>query len=280
MPETEVAEAPAAEPTEAAIEESTEAPDPTPDDSAAKQPSLADLIEGGLDEVLSHPKVAEHVAETQRRAEQSARNRMQAEQRRSLNPEVVTQAAAAVLGDAGIDPQNLTKSQADRLNNLYANVRRGAAEQLAEEIPNSFFSSYELSDTVRADYLEAMNRGDVDAAFATLVDGAVALKTSALEAENEQRIKDEVEKRVKQELEAAGNGGSLNLPSTTRGSRPSNVATSLTTAEIADMPYTTWNKLPADVKEQIKVNVQQADADRGAETVDRSRLERVADLAT
>lgn len=280
VPETEVAEATEAEPTEATIEESTETPDLAEGDSAPEQPSLADLInDGNIEEVLSLPSVAERVAEQQRRAEQSARNKIQAEQRRSLNPEVVSQTAANVLKDAGIDPQNLTKSQMDRLNNLYANVRQGAAETLAEEIPNAFFGSYELSDTVRADYLEAVNSNDIDRAIATLVDGAVAHKTSALEAETEKRIKDEVEKRVKQELEAAREGGGLNLPSTARGSRTGNVRRALTTAEIEKMPYDTWKVLPPDVQNEIQANAAEADREWGKDSVDPARLERIVSLA-
>lgn len=279
MPETEVAEAPVEEPVEAAIEESPETPDPVESDSEQESPSLADLInDGNIDEVLSHPSVAERVAETQRRAEQSAKNRLQAEQRKSLNPEVVSQTAAQILGDAGIDSQNLTKSQMDRLNNLYGNVRQGAAESIYEAIPGALFPGTEFPDKVRADYLEAQSSGDFDGALQTLVDGAVALKTSALEAETEQRIKDEVAKRVKQELEAAGGSTGPSLPNTTRGSRPSNTAVSLTTAEIEAMPYASWKALPDDIKNTIHANVEQADRERGNETVDVSRIERVAGL--
>lgn len=279
MPEEVSAEAEVSEevePAELTDQESIEAPDT---EGEPDSPALAELInDETLSEVLEHPAVRERIAEEQRRAEQSARNKLQAEQRRNLNPEVVTQTAAQVLREAGIDPQTLTRSQVDRLTNLYATVRRGAAESLAEEIPAAFFNSYELSDTVRADYLEAVNAGETDRAIATLVDGAVAQKTAELEAATEKRIEVEVDKRVKQELEAASQNGGPVLPTTTRGSRAGNTGLQLTSAEIERMPSHIWVGLPDEAKQAITMNVAEADASRGAETVDQNRLERVAGL--
>lgn len=280
MPEVVAAEAEAiegVEPVEPVVEESLEAPD---DSEADPKPSLAELItEETLSEVLEHPSVLEAIAEANRRAEQSARNKIQSEQRRSLNPQVVTQMTTAILQEAGLDPQTLTRSQHDRLNNTYATVQHAAAEMLAEEIPQAFFSSYELSDSVRADYLQAINAGETDRAMQTLVDGAVALKLAPIEAANEKRIETEVDKRVKQGLEAANQNGGPNLPVGSSGQRTGNVGLQLTSAELDAVPGSVWTKLTPEVKAQIKANIRGADESRGRETLDSNRVGQVAALA-
>jgi hypothetical protein len=273
VPEVDEAVAPVGEPEQSSFEatDEGETTDPTP--------SLAELInDDNLEEVLKSEAVQKTLAQRERAAMDRAEAKLRSEQRKALNPDVVTQAAAQVLSDAGIDASNLTRSQRDRLTNLYGNVRQAAAEQLAEEIPKAFWSNYELPGEVISGYHEAISQGDVDRAIQTLVDGAVSQKTAAYEAAAEKRVKTEVEKRVKQELEAAREGGPVSLPNTSKGSRPSNTSAMLTTAEIERMPYSTWKNLPNEVRTAIEANVGKADAERGKETVDPSRLERVAGL--
>lgn len=266
---------------EAPPEDEVEAFDELPDESEGDpKPSLAELItEENLDDVLGLAPVQTRIAALERAAVDRAEAKLRSEQRRNLNPQVVAQAAAAVLGDAGIDPQNLTRSMSDRLTNLYTTVRTGAAEQIAEAIPQAFFDSYALPQETISGYLDAMNSGDTDGAIKTLVDGAVAQKQAEAEASVEARVKAEVDKRVKAELEAASNGsGNLSLPSTSRGTRASNTQLALTSMEIEKMPGGVWTALPDEVKRALEANVGQADAQRGAETFDISRLERVAAL--
>ena len=85
---------------------------------------------------------------------------------------------------------------------------------------------------------------------------------------------------AKAELDAASENGTTPIPVTSRGSATSNTGTSLTTAEIEKMPSSVWVKLPDEVKAAITTNVTAADAERGSETLDGSRLEQVAALAS
>lgn len=276
MPE-DVVQAEAEAPAEPEAEASIAAPEP---EEADPTPSLAELInDENLDEVLGLEPVQSKLAAVERAATDRAEAKIRSEQRRNLKPEVVSQAATAILQESGLDASNFSRSQQDRLSNLYSVVRQGAAEQLAEQIPQAFFNGYELPQETVADYLDKVNANDVDGSIKTLVDGAVASKVSALEADIEQRVKDDTDKRVKQELEAARENGGLNLPATSRGTNTSNTAIALTSGEIAAMPPAVWTKLPDDVKTTLHANVAQADETRGLETVDVSRLERVAGLA-
>lgn len=277
MPDPEVANE-VEESNDLTPEESTETLEA---EEAVSPPSLAEQItDANLDEVLGSPSVQARLEREKADAVNRAKQQQIAEARRNYGkPEVVQQAAAAVLQDSGVDPQNLTRSQTDRLNTIWVTSRQAAAEQIAEDIPQAFFDSFELPQDTIGGYLDQMRSGDTDAAIKTLVDGAVALKDVEREAAFDQRVKDETDKRVKQELKAARENGGPALPSTTRGTRATNTALALTTTEIERLPASIWTKLPDETKQTIGANVQAADAERGADTVDVTRLQRVAELA-
>lgn len=269
-----------APPTETVDEEPTETGvSDDGDGDAGESPSIDDLLERFKpEEVTSHPSIQAAIAAEVQKAEDRTRNRMVAESRRRYgDPKVVGDNARAILKESGID--DLTRSQEDRLNTLIATFEQQAASKVASEIPGVFFKSYKLPQDTLETYQDHIAAGDYDSAFQALIDGAVSLKTSSLEGDFEKRVKVAAKELAKAELNAGGGTSGTQLPSTSRGSAASRIEQSLTTAEIEKMPYSRWKALPDEVKQTITANVATADRERGAQTVDMARLERLASLA-
>jgi hypothetical protein len=243
-------------------------------DAEPDTPSIDDLLERFKpEEVISHPSVKAEIAKTVQVEVDRARNREAASNRRKFgDPEVVKQFASSILKESGID--ELSRSQSDRLNSLVSTFEQQAVTKLAGEIPRVFLGSYKLNQDTLEKYAEQVADSDLDGAFQTLIDGAVAQKTAALEADFDKRLKAGIKAGVKAELEVTGPTGTK-LPSTSKGSPTSNASYELTTAEIAAFPYSAWKDLPADVKSTIEANASKADRERGKETVDVGKLQRL-----
>lgn len=260
------------------VEGSSESPEP---EEAVESPSLAEQItDDNVDEVLSNPAVQAHLERERAEAVNRAKQQEIAETRRQYSdPAVVRQAALGILADSGVDGGNLTQSAETKLNTLISSSRAATAEALATQYTSFLAGEYEVPGDLVSAAHERIQAKDLDGGLRTVVDGAVAAAEARLKADFDARVDDEVDKRVKQELEAAGESGPLNLPSTTKGSRANNSAVSLTTAEISALPYAAWKSLSPDIQGQIQANAEQADRERGAETVDVSRVQRVVGLA-
>lgn len=265
-----------------AVEQSTETADGEVE-AAESQPSLSDLLSSpdALQEALSHPAVAAELTRAKEVAENTGRQKAAAEARKQYgNPEMVESAFLAIAAEAGLEKDSITRSMRDRANTLVSTAQQAAGDVIAAEIPKVFFATYDLPQATLAEYTERIAGSDYDGAFQALVDGAVSQKSEVLEADFDKRVKAAASEMAKAELDAASGNGTNPIPATTRGNTTSNTGTSLTTAEIAKMPYPVWSKLPAEVKATIEANAEAADTERGADTIDASRLEQVAGLAS
>lgn len=275
-----------APPTPTEAEEPTATEGQVDGDGDAAGETQADSIDSLLErfnpeQLVSHPKLSEIVKSTVesevKKAEDRTRNRMMAESRRRYgDPQVVRDSAKAILREAGLDG-DLTRSQEDRLNNLIATFEQQSAQKVANEIPGVFFGNYKLPQDVLDSYSDHVADGDYDGAFKALVDGAVALSTSRLEADFEKRVEARAKEIAKAELNRPSDPAKL--PSTSRGGVPASTSRSLTTAEIDKLPSSVWVKLPQEVKDEIKANAVEADRERGAQTVDLNRLQSLASMA-
>ncbi len=250
---------------------------------AESQTSVSDLLSTpeALAEALALPAVQEHMAAQALVSENSGKQKAAAEARRQYgNPEVVENALLGIASEAGLEADSITRSMKDRANTLFSTARQAAGDELAEEIPRVFFSAYDLPQDTLSAYSEKIAGRDYDGAFQALVDGAVSQKDSAREADFDKRVKAAASEMAKAELEAASGNGTTSLPATTRGTSTSNTNMSLTSAEIARMPASSWKKLSDEAKAQLEANVSAADAERGAATIDAGRLAQVTSLAS
>lgn len=270
-------------PTDAsATEQSTETAEAEVE-AAESQPSLADLLSSPdtFKEAMAHPAVVAELTKAKEVAENAGKQKAAAAARKQFgNPEVVENALLGIVAEAGLEKDSITRSMRDRANTLFSTARQAAGDEIAAEIPKVLFATYELSQATLAEYTEKAAGSDYTGAVQALVDGAVSLRETALEADFDKRVKVTASEMAKAELDAASENGTTPIPVTSRGSATSNTGTSLTTAEIEKMPSSVWVKLPDEVKAAITTNVMAADAERGSETLDGSRLEQVAALAS
>lgn len=238
---------------------------PVDADAGAGTPNFEDLMQT--------EEAQAHIAKAVEKAQDSARNKLLAEQRRNFaNPELVEQTMLGIMTDAGVDPASITRSMRDRAGTLYSTAAQAVRELFLNEIPTSFLGQYDFEPATLVEYNQKFNGGDPDGAFKLLIDNAVSQTLSASEAGFEKRVKDEVDARVNSENGASGSNGQVRPPSTVRGTPAGQAVFSLTTTEIARMPSSTWVGLPADVKAALTANVASADAERGREDYDGNRL--------
>lgn len=250
----------------ATVEPTETPPDPTVDaDAGDGTPSFEDLMQ--TDEAQAH--IASAVA----KAQDSARNKLLAEQRRNFtNPEVVERALLGIMTDGGLDPQAITRSMRDKAGTLYSTASQAVRDLYLNEIPTSFLGNYDFEPATLVDYNQKFNGGDPDGAFKLLIDNAVSQTLKASEADFEKRVKDEVDARVNSENGASGTNGQVRPPTTPKGTPAGSTTFSLTTEEIARMPASSWRGLATDAKDALKANVAAADAERGKETYDANRV--------
>ena len=250
---------------------------------AESQPSLADLLSSPdtFKEAMAHPAVQAEFTKAKEVAENAGKQKSAAAARKQFgNPEVVENAFLAIVTEAGLEKDSITRSMRDRANTIFSTARQAAGDEIAAEMPKTFFAAYELPQATLAEYTEKIAGSDYDGAFQALVDGAVSLKGSALEADFDKRVKAAASEMAKAELDAASGNGTTPIPVTSRGAATSNVGLSLTSNELEAVPPSVWVKLSDETKEQIYAGVAAADQERGKDTVDTHRMEQVAGLAS
>ena len=271
---------------EAEIAGTTDQPETAGDsgvaDEATAVPSISDLLnEESADEAFQSPAIQKRVQEQVRRAEQRSKDRTLADQRRRFNdPAVVKQEMNNILQAAGVEASLLDEATLDRgAQNLSAAIGQASADKIAAEIPGAFLGNYKYTEDMLSEYHEHLAGGRPDEAFQVLIDGAVVAKGNVLETAFEDRVQDAAKKQAQAELNAASGNGTTSIPATTKGNSSPNTGASLTTAELQQLSSNAWTKLSEDTKATIYANVAGADAERGSDTVDATRIAEVAALA-
>lgn len=266
--DTTVEDAPSAE----EVTEPTETPDPSPSD--VDSPSIDTLIAERGEELLSSEAVKELISKEVEKAQDSARNKLLAEQRRNFTqPEIVQDALLGIVSDAGLDPANISRSMRDKANTLYSTAATAAVELVNEELPGAVLPEYDFDKETMAKYAEHQRSGQTLDAWKTLIEAAVATQIPS-EEEIARRVKVGIDEGMKAEQETASTNG-VTPPATTKAGPTTSQPYQLTTAEIGVMPASVWRSLPADVKTAIKANVTDADRERGESDIDMSRLQAI-----
>jgi hypothetical protein len=266
----------------ASTEESkaVETSEETQEQSAEETPSEPQSLEALLAE---RSDLREHIAKAEGDAAQTGENRgkqrLRAEQRRQYRDPDAAASALLEIAKDGFSTGEVTQSMKDRANTLIAVAAQATADRIGEEIPTFFMNDVQYAQDTLTAYQEQIASGDTDGALKTLFEGALALKQSALESGFDQRVETAAKELAKKELDAASENGTQPIPATTRGNATTNTGLSLTTAELKLFPSAKWRGLDDEVKTQIYSAVGQADKERGEESVDIGRVERIAALA-